>query len=147
MTSGPIGIEEVAGATQDPIIVADERGMISFANGAALRLFRFTDSPVGLPITALMPERFVEHHERSFRRLRETGNATMTGKTLSAFGLRQDGTEFPCHISLNSWRCTEGELCVVAVIKDISATAAAREHVKAIAEGREPVIVADGRDG
>jgi PAS domain S-box-containing protein len=137
VTSSTPLIEEVAGATPDPIVVCDETGQITFANESALRLFGFTHSPIGQPVSILMPERLRPYHERSFCRFRDTGSAAMVGRVVSAIGLHRDGHEFPVNIALNGWRCDEGNLFVVAVIKDISATADARDHVKAIAEGRD----------
>jgi len=116
----------------DAVIVVDRRGEISAANEHAERLFGFEEGKlVGLPVEALVPERYRRRHQQlrgAF--LADPGVRPMgSGRELSA--LRSDGHEFPVEIAIGP---AESGACSVAVIRDITALLATRRHLTASEE-------------
>lgn len=102
------------------MIVANVHGVITRSNNSACRMFLYPEGGlVGINVDELLPEglrKIHQQHRADFAKKpekREMGN----GYELSA--QKADGTEFPVEVSLNH-TTVDGELCVVALITDIS---------------------------
>jgi PAS domain S-box-containing protein len=103
----------------DGVVVADTEGRIVFANPSAHEAFGYEGTEmVGLPITALMPERYHEQHRRGFARYLETREPRLMDRIIRLDGLKKDGEEFPILLSLHVLENTD--LHFVAVIRDPS---------------------------
>ena len=109
----------VVESANDAIILADENGIILSCNPSTVQIFGFCEEIVGMPVTVLMPERYRKAHEEGIRRLLETGEAKLIGRTVEMHGLRPDGTEFPLELSLSSWKMGENTF-FTAAIRDIT---------------------------
>jgi len=70
----------------DAIVLANHEGRIMSWNPAAESMSRYREA-----------------HIRGMERFQKTGEARVLGTTLSLFGLRKNGQEFPIELSLNSW--------------------------------------------
>lgn len=88
----------------DAIVLANHEGRIMCWNPAAESMFGYTAEEVfGESLTLIMPARYREAHITGMERFQKTGEARVLGTTLSLFGLRKNGQEFPIELSLNSW--------------------------------------------
>ncbi len=104
----------------DAIVVADHRGRILSWNRAASTLFGYAEAEIlGRPLTALMPARYREAHQKGLHRLRAGGETRLIGSVVELEGLRKDGSEFPLELSLATWR-TRTETFFSGIIRDIS---------------------------
>ena len=108
---------------------------ITFFNNGAEVMFGYTkDEIVGRNVTRIMPERYREGHDGGMRRLRETGEAHVIGRTVELHGLRKNGEEFPLELSLSMWRAG-GETLFTGIMRDITERHAAAEAL--LRSGRE----------
>lgn len=107
-------------STDDGIVTLDGRGLITFWNPGAEKLFGYAqDEVLGKPMTLLMPERFRKRHERGIERASAAGHLTGAGNMFELVGLRKDGTEFPHELSLSSWTTRNG-VFFTGIVRDIT---------------------------
>ena len=121
---------KMASTTPDAIVCSDEKGVISFWNAAAERMFGFNrNEAMGMPLTSIVPPEFRAGHEAGMARVLAGGERRLAGKTVEIKGQRRDGTQFPIELSLATW--DDGErLQVGAIIRDVSERHQARERVR-----------------
>lgn len=120
----------LAATANDAIISGDARGIITYFNPGAERMFGYAAGDVtGKLLAVLMPERFREAHRQGMERYLSTGVARVIGRTVELVGRRREGTEFPLELSLASWRRGE-EVAFTAVIRDIAARKEAEDALK-----------------
>jgi PAS domain S-box-containing protein len=111
----------VAESANDGIIVADHEARILSWNKAAETIFGYREEEVlGKPVTVLMPERYIETHEKGLQRLQRTGESHVLGRTLELHGRRKDGSEFPLELSLSRWTMGTSEY-YSGIARDITA--------------------------
>jgi PAS domain S-box-containing protein len=138
----PPGVD-IFRAAPDGIVVVDDTGCIASANRLAGAIFGYTPAElVGLPVEALVPERYRTQHVENRKEYTEHPTRRPMGLALSLLGRRKNGEEFPVDISLNHQRDDQGNLRVVAFVRDISARrrieeglATAEENFKLLVEG------------
>jgi PAS domain S-box-containing protein len=119
----------VAQVANDAIIAADSHGSIIFWNHGAQAIFGYTAEEVlEQPLTLLMPQRYREMHVRGLERLYATGESRILGKTIEWQGLRQDGSEFSCELSLATWD-TEAGTFYSGILRDITERKQAEEEI------------------
>jgi len=110
----------VAESANDAIVTVSGSGGIVDWNPAAERLFGRTKAEMtGLPLTALMPERFRNLHSTGMARVASGGTSHVIGKAVELAGLRKDGSEFPLELSLAQWHVGQSQF-FTAIIRDIS---------------------------
>ncbi|HUN79316.1 MAG TPA: ATP-binding protein [Solirubrobacteraceae bacterium] len=121
----------------DAILGVDGDGKIALANAQTEILFGYArDELLGLPVEALVPERFRATHAGHRAGYFADPRTRPMGAGLELFARRHDGSEFPAEISLSSIGTENGPLAIAA-IRDIServAQARERERLKAEAE-------------
>src|SRR5262249_35925429 len=105
----------------DPLIVANQEGIIVLANTQAEEMFGYSrEELLGAPVEKLMPVRFrqthVGHRNQYFKAPRKQA---MGERGMKLFGLCKDAGEFPVEISLNPLQTPEGPV-VISTIRDIS---------------------------
>ena len=111
----------IAETVPDAIVFADHRGVITYCNAAAGRMFGHDcDEACGQSLTMLMPERYRKPHELGLQRFVTTGQVRMMGKIVELTGQRVDGEEFPIEISFSANGAGE-DIMLVAFIRDITA--------------------------
>ena len=108
-------------AAPDAMVIADQGGLIVYANRQAETLFAYTvDELVGQPIETLIPAayraRHVEHRDRYLANPR----TRPMGAGLDLLARRKDGSEVPVEISLSPMETPQG-LLVSAAVRDASA--------------------------
>ena len=138
----------------DALVIVNADGRIVIVNRQLEELFGYERSEiVGELVEILVPERFRASHGQR----RVSGGAWLAtrpmGLGLDIFGRREDGTEFPADISLNTLRST-GHTLVVAAVRDMTRyrkiESALRENERllhAIVDGAEALIYVKDRDG
>ncbi len=114
----------------DAIIMMDPKGLISYWNRAAERIFGYTiKEAVGKEIHKLIaPSRYYEAYKKGFRGFIKTGKGEAVGNILKMDGLKKDNTEFPIEISLSAFQLNE-KWHATAIIKDITERKQAEEKL------------------
>ena len=114
----------------DAMLVVGRDGKIVLANGNAGRLFGLRpEDLVGLPVEALMPERFRHAHLRHRQSYERAPRPRPISAGLTLFGRRMDGSEFPAEIALSPIQVA-GERLYAASIRDISELARTHQAVR-----------------
>ena len=86
----------------DAIVVIDDHAVIRIFNGAAERMFGYSnEEAVGQNVNLLMPSPWREEHDGHLRRYLETGERRVIGIGREAQALHRDGTTFPVHIAVS----------------------------------------------
>lgn len=120
----------VAQSANAAIISADDRGTITSWNTGAQNIFGYKEAEVlGRPLTLLMPERYLEAHQKGMARLLSTGESRVIGKPIELHGIRKDAMEFPLELSLSTWSTDEGTF-FTGIIQDITDRKRAEDQVK-----------------
>ena len=107
-------------AAPDAIVAVDEAGTMVLVNSQTEILFGYSRSEIlGQPVEILMPARFHAHHLGHRGGVFSQPRVRPMGASLSLFGIRKDGTEFPVEISLSPLQTEDGML-VTAAIRDVT---------------------------
>src|ERR1700688_3083759 len=90
-----IAIENHFAISPDAIFVTDAEGLIRLANPRAGQLFGYErDELLGMPIEALIPERFRRRHPSHRENYNAHPRTRQMGVAMDLYALRKDGTEF-----------------------------------------------------
>lgn len=104
----------------EAIVTIDEAGMIVGWNESATRIFGYSLEEIeGQPLTKMMPDRYHDAHSAGLRRVANTGEQKLIGRTIEIVGRRKSGEEFPIELSLSKWE-VGGRLFFGGIIRDIS---------------------------
>lgn len=123
-----------ADAAPEAIITGSDRGLITYWNAGAQRIFGYSEKEmINRHITALMPERLRAAHTEGIKRVVNTGKSKLGGQTVELVALNKDETEFPIELSLAKWEA-KGRLNFGAVIRDISERKQAEETIQHLAD-------------
>jgi PAS domain S-box-containing protein len=108
--------EQLLEAAPDAMVGVDRHGSIMLVNQQAERVFGYSRNELlGEPVERLVPKRYHTVHEgHRAGYFTELGTRPM-GVSLSLFGLRKDGSEFPAEISLSSIETANGPIAITAV--------------------------------
>lgn len=118
----------------EPIIVADERGIILQANDQVTQVFSYRQEELlGVPAERLLPERFRAKPGEPGYIAHPKLRRGLISKDLC--GLRKDGSEFPLEILLSPMEAT-GRLDVMALLRDISGRKRLETQLREYSEGR-----------
>ena len=110
----------VIDAAVDGIIVIDARGTIEVFNHAAERMFGYRESEVqGRNVSLLMPEPDRSRHDGYLEHHLRTGERRIIGIGRSVTALRQDGTQFPVHLSVGEMDI-DGQKHFTGILHDLS---------------------------
>jgi PAS domain S-box-containing protein len=105
---------------RDAIVIADERGLITYFNAAAREIFGYSEcEAVGRPLALLMPPEFAEAHENGLRRYVQTREPHLIGRTVEVRGRRKNGETFPLDLSLSALELPEG-VGFLGAIRDVT---------------------------
>ena len=104
-------------ASPSGILMVDEEGRILLANAESDRLFGYgTGELAGQPVDALVPERFREGHPGQRAGYHASPSKRSMGRGRELYGMRKDGSEFPCEIGLNPVQTSTGVQTLIAVV-------------------------------
>ena len=121
-------------AAPTAMLIVDEHGAIVFANGLAERLFGYTrEELLEKSIEALVPDRYRAVHPRHRAHFYTELSRRPMGAGRELHALRKDGCEVPVEIGLSPFE-SDGNVCVLAAITDISERKRASQHAAFLAE-------------
>ena len=124
-------------AAPDAILEVDPQGRIVVANTEAERLFqRSREELVGLPVEALLPERFRGGHFAHRSHYAAHPVRRPMGAGLDLYAVRKDGTEFAVDINLSPLSGVEGGH-VMCVLRDVSQRRGAEEKIRVLNQSLE----------
>jgi len=114
----------------DAIIAIDAEGRIETFNGAAERIFGYTQAEVtGQNVRILMPEPYRHNHDSYIQAYRTTRIPRIIGTGREVEAIRKDGTVFPIDLSISEMHHqTEGGF--IGVIRDITERRDAENRVR-----------------
>jgi PAS domain S-box-containing protein len=111
------------------MLVVDAHRQIVQANERAGDVFRCpSERLIGLPVEALIPERFRTHHPKLVSEYLRHPEPRVMGKGRDLHGVRIDGEEFPCEVSLGPVHI-DGKLHVIVSVVDITVRKQAEEEI------------------
>lgn len=105
----------------DAIVCIDLRGMITFWNPVAEKIFGWhIDEVLGKTLSeTIIPEKYREKHREGMKRYLETGVAQVLNKTIEITALNKEGKEFPVDLSIVSVQQSDDPF-FCAFIRDIT---------------------------
>ena len=113
-------LRSVTESATDAIVTADKNGIIISCNKASQNLFGYDNQEIiGQPLTVMMPEPFIDSHNKALADHIRTGESRVVGQTVELTGLTKGGIEFPLELSLSTWK-VGGETYYTGIIRDIS---------------------------
>lgn len=113
-------LTSVVQLTPDALILANADGNIVFWNSSAVAMFGYAEEEaLGQPLTTIIPKRYRESHVKGLRRVCETGESRLIGRSIELSGLRKDNSEFPVELSLATWQ-TKGTRFFSAFLRDVT---------------------------
>jgi PAS domain S-box-containing protein len=121
-------------AAPTAMLIVDEGGAITFANGLAERLFGYTrEELVDRSVDHLVPERYrpLHPHHRAHFYTELTRRPMGAGRDL--YAVRKNGSEVPVEIGLSPFKADAGTF-VLAAITDITDRKRASQHAAFLAE-------------
>lgn len=123
--------EAVIDNTYDGIVAIDEAHRVVWINQAALEMFRHPrDQLLGQPVHCLLPERYSQYHPGYVQSFRD---AEVQARPMYArapvMGMRRDGSEFPCEISIVKVELEAG-IEMLAMIRDLSVQSQLRDELE-----------------
>lgn len=119
-------------SSMDAIIMMDGKGVISYINDAAEKLFGYRrNEAVGIELHSfLVSEKSRKEYEKKLPRFEKTGQCKVIGKTLQLYATRKDGTRFPVELSVSSFRIKE-QWHSVGTVRDITVRKRMEEKLQA----------------
>jgi protein-histidine pros-kinase len=134
-------------AAPDAIVVVDGNGAITLVNRQTEQLFGYERHElIGLPMEALVPQRFHSQHVRHRDRYLAHPRLRPMGIGQDLYARRKDGSEFPVEISLSPLRTPKGPL-VFAAVRDITDRKRADEQFRGLLEAAPDAMVIVGEHG
>ena len=125
-----LALENHFAISPDAIFVTDAEGVIREANPRASEMFGYTRAELtGLPIEALVPERFRAHHPGHRENYNAHPRSRPMGANMNLFALRKDGTEFPVDIMLRPVGSAQGPV-VLSFVRDVTEKRAAQDELR-----------------
>ncbi|HEX8713042.1 MAG TPA: sigma 54-interacting transcriptional regulator [Terracidiphilus sp.] len=125
-----LALENHFAISPDAIFVSDATGLIREANPRATEMFGYTrDELVGMPIDALVPERFRGRHPGHRENYNAHPRSRAMGAALNLFARRKDGSEFPVDIMLKPIGSASGPV-VLSFVRDVTEQRAAQEELR-----------------
>ena len=115
------------GAMPDAVLVSDENGIITQANGAAGALFSYDAATlIGQSVNILMPQALADRHDGFMSDYVGTGHARIIGRGRAVEAQRNNGTTFPLHVSLGRVDYDD-QIQFIAILHDLTLQTAAEE--------------------
>ncbi len=123
----------------DALVIADDRGVIAYANANAEQLFGWSRQElVGKPIEVLLPARYRVMHQVHRAGYQGAPRKRPMGLGLDLSGLRHDGTEFPAEISLAPITIDDRP-CTIAAVRDVAERRKTEERARLWRKAQEEV--------
>lgn len=112
--------EELVRGAGDAIIVCSHEGLVTMWNGAAERLFGFSQpEALGCSLDIIIPERFRQQHWDGYRRTMETGVTKYSSDILRVPALHKDGHVLSIAFTVSLLLSREHRVqAIAAIIRD-----------------------------
>lgn len=109
-----IGFRTLFDVTADAMLIVDGSGHIVLSNLPARKLLGYSEEALwGLPVEAIMPARYREHHR--LHRMNFDQKKRSMGRGLELFALTRDGMELPVNIGLCPFVTNGEHHCLVTL--------------------------------
>ena len=116
--------------TAQDAIICDENGKITIWNKSAEKIFGYSKKEIiGKPVSTIIPERYIEKHQKGVERFLESGKTGIMDKIVEFSGMSKDGIEFPLEMSLSYLKTTDGHYAFTAIIRDITNQKKAKQQL------------------
>jgi PAS domain S-box-containing protein len=111
----------IASTAADAIIVMDSKGIITYWNSTAERIFgHAVQETLGRELhSVIAPARYRDAFAKGFEKFRQSGQGPAVGNTIEFIAVKKDGTEFPIEVSTSTIPM-DGEWYAVGIVRDIS---------------------------
>lgn len=118
--STEIDFREVVYALGDGVIACDKGGKIIVWNGAATRIFGFTEEEaLGQSLDLIVPERQRQRHWEGYDKTMETGVTRYGNDVLRVPALHKDNKPLSIAFTVSMLRSPEGEVtAIIAAVRD-----------------------------
>lgn len=128
-------------AALDGIIVIDERGCVLDFNPGAEAIFGFAKADILGKVMAdlIIPERYRDGHNAGMAHFTATGEGPILGKRVEIEGLRADGVEILCELTIQAVSSSSGNR-FIGYIRDITEI---KLQADALVEAKEKAEVAN----
>lgn len=136
----------------DGIIVADQKGKITFFNRRAEKMLGYDAKKIrGKDVFSIVPQKYRNGEKKARNNFLKTGSSKSVGKVYEAAALRENGLEVPVEVSLNAFK-TADTISFVGVLRDITerkkaenALQEARDFMESVLEASiDGIIIMDG---
>jgi formate hydrogenlyase transcriptional activator len=125
-----LALENHFAISPDAIFVSDASGLIREANPRAMEMFGYSRAElIGMPIDALVPERFRGRHPGHRENYNAHPRSRAMGAALNLFARRKDGSEFAVDIMLRPIGSASGPV-VLSFVRDVTEQRAAQEELR-----------------
>lgn len=121
----------LSSSAQDPVIMIDERGAITYWNSAAERVFGYPgDAVLGKNLyQTIFPGRCWKDGDGGLRQFSHAENGAAAGTVVEISARRADGSEFPAELSTGTVS-VRGETGAVVVVRDITERKSYQEQLE-----------------
>lgn len=121
----------LSSSAQDPVIMIDERGAITYWNSAAERVFGYPgDAVLGKNLyQTIFPDRCWKDSDGGLRQFSHAENGSAAGTVVEISARRADGSEFPAELSTGTVS-VRGETGAVVVVRDITERKSYQEQLE-----------------
>ncbi|MBX0297810.1 PAS domain S-box protein [Haloarcula nitratireducens] len=139
---------KILDTSPDAMFLVDSQGRISYANNRVTVLFGYEPAELSDEmVEKLVPEAGRSAHVADREAYMDNPDTRPMGAGVDLAARRKDGTTFPVDISLSPIEL-DGDLYVIAVVRDTTEQEALRAKYKTILEAvPDPVVVADATTG
>ena len=128
-TEAALRLKAIIETATDGIITISELGIMELVNPAAARLFGYhLEEMIGQKIDLLMPPPHNKLHDSYMQNYLQTGIARIIGIGREVIGLKKDGTQFPCRLSISEVQL-KGRRIFTGIVHDLSHQKAAQNHI------------------
>ncbi|KWT75609.1 PAS domain S-box protein [Candidatus Magnetominusculus xianensis] len=133
-------LRSVVDTAGDAIITIDSNQKVIYWNKASEKLFNYAVSEaLNKDISIIIPERYKQRHKEGAKRVSQTGQSKLFGKTFEISGLRKNGEEFPVEISLAMWKVKE-DTYYTGIIRDITERKNSQEQIRRAKDNLELLV-------
>jgi two-component system, sensor histidine kinase PdtaS len=131
---------QVVEAAPNAMVMIDMDGRVEMVNAQAEQVFGYTRNEIlGQPVEILVPERFLDHHERFGDPFSAGSGSRLVGGRRGLYARRKDGSEFPVEIGLSPIETDEGPKILSAIV-DISHLKQEQERIQAALREKEILL-------
>lgn len=140
-------LSAVLDAAVDGVVIIDDHGQIELFNGAAERMFGYSQEEViGSNVRMLMPESVASVHDGYLRKFRESGAQNVLGLAREVLARRKDGSLFPMSLAANPAEAG-GRVRIAGLLRDLTyekkRQARVRLRAAALSAAADGIIITD----